>query len=48
MDGKWHVQRFASKADNLLSPDEARFCIDFVIESALALAEFDYSTLDEA
>jgi hypothetical protein len=25
------------------APDDVRFCIDFVIESALALSEFDYS-----
>lgn len=48
MDGQWHVQRFASEADNLLSAEGARFCIAFVVESALALAEFDYSTLDDA
>jgi len=31
--------------ENKPSVDDARFCIDFVVESALALAEFDYTLM---
>lgn len=37
------VQRMRGEDDSP-SLDDARFCLDFVIESSLALAEFDYST----
>jgi len=42
MSGEWVIgQRF--KEDEKPSQEDARFCVDFVIESALALAEFDYT-----
>ena len=40
------VRRF--QEENKPSIDDARFCIDFVVESALALAEFDYTVMQES
>jgi hypothetical protein len=42
MSGDWVIDR-RFKDDEKPSQDDARFCLDFVIESALALAEFDYT-----
>lgn len=47
MSGDLVVQRPASGRAAPPSADDARFCLDFVIESALALAEFDYSMSEE-
>ena len=40
--GKW-VTEIAFKSDNTPTAEDARFCLDFVIEVSLALSEFDYS-----
>lgn len=40
--GDWIVRRRFEEADKP-SEEDARFCLDFTIESALALAEFDYT-----
>jgi len=45
MSGEWIINR-RFKEDQKPPQEDARFCIDFVIESALALAEFDYSVND--
>jgi len=42
MSGDWVIGRRFEEADKL-SEEDARFCLDFTIESALALAEFDYT-----
>jgi hypothetical protein len=45
VSGDWAIQR--RLADEHKPPQEdANFCIDFVIESAIALAEFDYTIED--
>jgi hypothetical protein len=41
MSGDWHIQRRRDSEER--SADDVKFCIDFVVESALALSEFDYS-----
>lgn len=40
--GELHLQRRFDE-EHAPSVDDARFCVDFVVESALALSEFDYS-----
>ena len=40
--GTWMIVRRFTE-DQKPSSEDTRFCVDFVIESALALAEFDYS-----
>lgn len=42
MSGEWVIDR-RFKEDEKPSQEDARFCLDFAIESALALAEFDYT-----
>ena len=42
MSGDWIINRGFNSQQNS-SEDDVLFCIDFVIESALALAEFDYT-----
>lgn len=42
MSGDWVIHRRFEESEKP-SQEDARFCIDFVIESALALAEFDYT-----
>jgi len=42
ISGNWVIHRHFEE-EQKPSQEEARFCIDFVIESALALAEFDYT-----
>ncbi|MDW7670359.1 MAG: hypothetical protein SCK57_03815 [Bacillota bacterium] len=42
MGGEWRVHRRFKEIDKP-SEEDARFCLDFSIESALALAEFDYT-----
>lgn len=42
LSGDWVVDRMF-KENEMPSHEDAKFCIDFVIESALALAEFDYT-----
>jgi hypothetical protein len=42
-NGDWYVVRHQFDQESTPTRDDALFAIDFVIESALALAEFDYS-----
>lgn len=48
MGGHWHLQRGRFDEGSLPAAEDALFCLDFVIESAFALGEFDYSTRREA
>ncbi|MFH1419661.1 MAG: hypothetical protein ABII12_15405 [Planctomycetota bacterium] len=47
IDGAAHLRRRYDEEDKP-SPEEARFCLDFVVESSLALGEFDYSVTAES
>lgn len=46
MSGDWVIHR-RFEEEQKPPQEDARFCIDFVIESALALAEFDYTVNDK-
>jgi hypothetical protein len=43
VNGAWHVSRGNGGAGYQATAEDVTFCLDFVIESALALTEFDYS-----
>jgi hypothetical protein len=43
LDGTYHIQRIQYGSKGIPSVEDAQFCIDFVIESAIALQEFDFS-----
>lgn len=40
---KYHIQRVQRGSKGLPTPEEVQFCINFVIESAITLQEFDFS-----
>jgi hypothetical protein len=44
-DGTYDVSRRDKKGKDMLKNQDAQFCIDFVIESALKLQEFDYEVM---
>ena len=46
MSGKWVIDRRFDE-ESKPSPEDARFCLGFVVESSLALSEFDYSLTQE-
>lgn len=46
MSGDYMISR-RHKEEDKPSIDDARFCVDFVVESALALAEFDYTVMQK-
>jgi len=43
MNGTYHIVRIQRGSRGLPTVEEVQFCIDFVIESAIALQEFDFS-----
>ena len=45
--GQWRTVRRASRGETAPTHGDVLFCLDFVVESALALAEVDYSLLQE-
>lgn len=48
LSGDWGVFQGRIETDGEPDAEDVQFCVDFVIESALALTEFDYSLGDDA
>lgn len=42
MDEKYHIHRTQTSSQRILTSNDVQFCIDFVIESAITLQEFDF------
>jgi hypothetical protein len=43
MNGNYNIVRMRRGSKEVPTDEEVQFCIDFVIESAIALQEFDFS-----
>lgn len=46
MDGKYHVQRMGWAGDPDIGKAEARYCLDFVVDAAIRILDFDYDVPD--
>lgn len=44
IDGTYHIHRIQYGSKGIPTVEDVQFCIDFVIESSITLAEFDFST----
>ena len=43
LGGSYHIQRIQRNSKGAPTKEDVQFCIDFIIESAIALQEFDFS-----
>ena len=48
MDGTYHSRRFRTAHEPEVTVDDAQFCIDFVVEAAIRIRDFDYEISTES